>query len=201
MEVYILFGVIILGCIISLLKNKKPNVNTNSIKNVDTIYYKDLEEKLKEEKSTDGWGVTFNVLIDLFGEERKAKLIIRTENEISDKQRETYYKFIEKWNKNFQTQIIEKVIKYYNEDEKFAYGPDDEEELKEWFPDINTVDEMIKQLELQEIIIPEDFLTKNERWIYLTFNHKWGHDINDNGIGIKFVNEEINEIGFKSIAY
>lgn len=60
---------------------------------------------------------------------------------------------------------------------------------------------MIKQLELQEIIIPEDFLIKNERWIYLTFNHKWGNDINDNGIGIKFVNEEIKEIGFKSIAY
>ena len=39
------------------------------------------------------------------------------------------------------------------------------------------------------------------RCIYLTFSKKWGNDTEDNGIGVKIVNEEITEIGFKEIAF
>ena len=39
------------------------------------------------------------------------------------------------------------------------------------------------------------------RCIYLTFNKKYGNDTEDNGIGVKIVNEEVDEIGFKDIAF
>lgn len=60
------------------------------------------------------------------------------------------------------------------------------------------------QIELDGIIIPESFIMEDVaggRCIYPTFSKKWGNDTEDNGIGVKIVNEEITEIGFKEIAF
>lgn len=67
-----------------------------------------------------------------------------------------YHKFMLKELNDFRKEIAEKIIKYYNEEEKDSYGPEDKEE----------------------------------------FNKKYGNDTEDNGIGVKIVNEEVAEIGF-----
>ena len=112
-------------------------------------------------------------------------------------------KFIEKWN-DLQKEIVEKIIKYYNEEEKGSYGPEDKEEFNKWWPEINTIDELSHQIEFDGIIIPEAFIMEDVaggRCIYLIFNKKYGNDIEDNGIEVKIVNEEVAEIGFKNIVF
>lgn len=125
------------------------------------------------------------------------------DEEIADLQYETYEKFKEKWNE-LQKEIAEKIIKHYNEEEKGSYGPEDKEEFDKWWPEINTIDELLNQIELEGIIIPEAFIMEDVaggRCIYLIFNKKYGNDTEDNGIGVKIVNEEVAEIGFKDIAF
>ena len=121
-------------------------------------------------------------------------------------QYEAYAKFMEKY-KTIQARIAEKILVYYNEEEKGAYGPDDPEESKEWWPEINTVDELADKLHLEFIIIPEAYRMNNvrnkgKRCVYVLFSRDWGgEDSDDNGVAIKLHNEEIVEAGYKDMAY
>lgn len=101
-----------------------------------------------------------------------------------------------------QTKLVESLIKYYNEKERFSYGPDDEKELAEWWPEIETEDALLQAITLETIIVPEDFMMSQGRCIYLLFSRIWGgEDFDDNGIGVCFINEEIDEIAYKDIAF
>lgn len=121
-------------------------------------------------------------------------------------QYEAYAKFMEKY-KTIQARIAEKILVYYNEEEKGAYGPDDPEESKEWWPEINTVDELADKLHLEFIIIPEAYRMNNvrnkgKRCVYVLFSRDWGgEDSDDNGVAVKLHNEEIVEAGYKDMAY
>lgn len=112
-------------------------------------------------------------------------------------------KFKEKWNE-LQKIVVERIIKYYNEEEKGSYGPEDKEEFNKWWPEINTIEELLEQIEFDGIIIPESFIMEDVaggRCLYLLFSKKWGNDTEDNGIGVQIINEEITQIGFKEIAF
>lgn len=150
------------------------------------------------------FGYEGEISISFFEKDINVDLIVNVEDEeISDIQYETYEKFKEKWNE-LQNDVAKEIIKYYNEEEKGSYGPDDKEEFDKWWPEINTVDELLNQIELDGIIIPySDIIEDVEggRCIYLTFNKKYGNDTEDNGIGVKIVNEEVTEIGYKEIAF
>lgn len=152
----------------------------------------------------EGFGYEGEILIDFFGKDMNVDLTVNVDDEeFADLQYETYEKFKEKWN-NLQKEIAEKIIKYYNEEEKGSYGPEVKEEFDKWWPEINTIDELLNQIELEGIIIPEAFIMEDVaggRCIYLIFNKKYGNDTEDNGIGVKIVNEEVAEIGFKDIAF
>lgn len=152
----------------------------------------------------EGFGYEGEMSIDFFGKDVNVDLTVNVDDEeIVDLQYETYEKFKEKWN-DLQKEIAEKIIKYYNEEEKGSYGPEDKEEFDKWWPEINIIDELLNQIELEGIIIPEAFIMEDVaggRCIYLTFNKKYGNDTEDNGIGVKIVNEEVDEIGFKDIAF
>lgn len=71
-----------------------------------------------------------------------------------------------------------------------------------WWPEINTVDEVKEKIDFDGIIIPNPFIMEGKgRVIYLTFNKKWGDpDFDEDGLGIKLVNEAIVEIGYRDIA-
>lgn len=100
-----------------------------------------------------------------------------------------------------QDNLIEALIKYYYEDQYRTYGPEDEEELKEWWPEIKTREALLQAVTPEMIVIPPDY-GQDTRSIYLLFSRIWGgDDPDDNGIGVHYVNEEIDEIGYKDMAF
>ena len=123
------------------------------------------------------------------------------ETEITNAQRQAYTCFMEKWN-SIEPVLVESLINYYNQQEKYSYGPEDEEEAALWWPDINSYEELVINVTPETVIIPPDYLLDKGRRIYLLFDRKWGgDDLDDNGIGVCFLNEQISEIGYKDIAF
>lgn len=149
-------------------------------------------------------GFQGEIKVDFLGTTVKPILIIQTEDDkIDDIQYESYNNLIENWDK-IQHNVMKRILKYYNDEEKGSYGPDDKEEFDRWWPEINTISEMEKQIELDGIIIPYASMMDDVylgRCVYLTFSKKYGEDIDDNGIGVQIINEEIKKIGYKDIAF
>lgn len=125
------------------------------------------------------------------------------QTEIAQIQRETFQCFMDKW-PALQSELIEALIRYYNEEERFAYGPEDEEELAEWWPEIETKEALLQAVTIESIVIPREPIMdiKGGRCVYLLFSRSWGgEDWDDNGIGVCILNEEIDEIAYKDIAF
>lgn len=151
-----------------------------------------------------------NLTMDFFGTETSLKLMIQTSyeqvEEVRESQYAAYQRFMEQW-PALQKPMAEAIIQYYYRDEYRSYGPDDEEEMKEWWPEIQTVDDLLKQIALETLLIPPDYIMQRaydgKRVLYLLFTHKWGKDMeyDNNGIGVAFHNEELYEIGFQDIAF
>ncbi len=156
----------------------------------------------------DGFYWNGHVKLDFFGEERQLGLIVDSsfgeQTEVSDLQHKAYYFFLEKW-PGLQEAVIQEVIRYYNEEGRFAYGPDDPEEFAAWWPEIETVEEMRRWVTLETVVIPSDGIMRDvyegKRCLYLLFSREWAEDPNNNGVGIQLLNEEITESGFQGIAF
>lgn len=126
------------------------------------------------------------------------------QTEVSDLQHGAYQSFLEKW-PGLQEAVVQEVVRYYNVEERFAYGPDDPEEFAAWWPEIETVEEMRKWITLETVVIPSDGIMQavydGKRCLYLLFSRDWAEDPNNNGVGIQLLNEEITESGFQDIAF
>ena len=123
------------------------------------------------------------------------------QNEITERQKEAFHCFMEKW-AELQELLVTALLEYYNEEERFSYGPEDEEEAGEWWPEIETKEALLKAVTLESVIVAEDFMMDKGRCIYLLFSRIWGgEDLEDNGIGVCFINETIDEIAYKDIAF
>ena len=148
------------------------------------------------------------IKLDFFGTEKEVGLMIdscyESQTEISERQKESFYSFLKKWPELQQT-IVKEIIRYYNEEERFSYGPDDPEEAAAWWPEIETVEEMRKWISLDSLVIESDKIVEScragKRCLYLLFSYQWAEDYDGNGIGIRLLNEEISQIGFQDIAF
>lgn len=145
--------------------------------------------------------------LDFGGTSYNIELLISKSSEesgITERQKEAFQCFMEKWPK-LQSKLIEALIKYYNEEERFAWGPDDEVEFETWWPEIETRDALLQAVTPETMVIPWDFTmekVKGGRYVYMLFSRTWGgEDWDDNGIGVGFLNEEIDEIAYKDIAF
>ena len=153
------------------------------------------------ELTEDYYGWQGKKAIDFGGNTYTVELWIKGDDEIAKIQKEAFNCFMEKWSQ-LQEKLIESLIKYYNEEERFAYGPDDEEELAEWWPEIKTKEALLQAVTLETIVVPEDFLMDDGRCIYLLFSRTWGgEDDENNGIGVRCIDEKIDEIAYKDIAF
>ena len=153
------------------------------------------------ELTEDDFGWQGKQKIDFGGSTYTVDLWIKGEDEIAKIQKKAFNCFMEKW-PQLQEELIEALIKYYNEDERFAYGPDDEEEAAEWWPEIETKEALLQAVTLETIVVPEDFMMEEERCIYLLFSRIWGgEDSDDNGIGVCYIDEKLDEIAYKDIAF
>ena len=111
-----------------------------------------MTDQVFGELDFDGFYWNGHINLDFFGEERQLNLIVDSsfgeQTEVSELQHEAYHSFLEKW-PGLQEAVMQKVIRYYNEEERFAYGPDDPKEFAAWWPEIETVEEMCKWVTLE----------------------------------------------------
>lgn len=150
-----------------------------------------------------GWKWQGSITINFSGETHDVELKVQgnEQTEITERQKDAFNRFIDKFPK-IQDKIIDALIKYYNKEERFSYGLDSEEGMEKWWPDIKSKDELLKAVTLESIVVAEDYIMDKGRTIYLLFSRRWdGEDLEDNGIGVKFVNETINKIAYKDIAF
>ncbi|MGM9946324.1 MAG: DUF6985 domain-containing protein [Lysinibacillus sp.] len=153
--------------------------------------------ELQQEDDCGWWGKR---TIDFSGKQCSVDILIHGE-EITQRQEIAFACFMEKWT-TLQEYLIGALIKYYNEEERFCYGPEDEDEMKEWWPEIETKEALLQAITLETIVVAWDFAQEDKRSIYLLFSRTWGGaDDDDNGIGVHYVNEEIDEIGYKDMAF
>lgn len=85
-----------------------------------------------------------------------------------------------------------------------AYGPSDEEEFNSWWPDIESIEDLKPLLHIDTIVVPEDYIMESMggRGMYVLFDRDWGgEDFDDNGVAVSIVDETIDEVGYKDIAY
>lgn len=107
-------------------------------------------------------------------------------------QYEEYSVFMEKLNDDFIIKILNTLLDYYKK-ERIELGYD--EETYEKYPPIETVEELLNHIRFESITV---FCTeKNKRQIGLTFECDWDEE---NGVGIYFVNEKIEDIGYQNVA-
>lgn len=53
---------------------------------------------------------------------------------------------LEKWNPELEKEVLDAFIKYYNEEMKLQWGPDDKEESKIYWPDIETHEQLLEAI-------------------------------------------------------
>ena len=125
------------------------------------------------------------------------------EEGIEQFQRDAFEALLEDWDE-MQHKIAKAILDYYNDEEKESYGPEDEEEFKKWWPDIDTEEEMMKILHLDSIIIGIEYVMESmgENPVYILFDRDWGgDDTDDNGVAVLVADGEVAEVGYKDIAF
>lgn len=163
-----------------------------------------LDKTFGEIEYDEDYVYTGKKILILGEEEQSVKVIIMcdAEEEISQFQRDAFEALIEEWDE-IQHKIADAILEYYNNQEKGAYGPDDETEYESWWPDIDTEEEMMKKIHLDSIVIESEYVmdSKGENPVYILFNRDWGgEDTEDNGVAVLIEDGEVTEVGYKDIA-
>ena len=65
------------------------------------------------------------------------------------------------------------------------------------YPPLDHTESILKMISLDMMVIPEDGIFDG-RCVCLAFSCSWDEE---NGLGIRFVNEEIDEIGYQDVAF
>ena len=130
-------------------------------------------------------------------------IICDEDEEISQFHRDAFEALIEGWDE-MQHKIAAAILKYYNDEEKGAYGPEDADEFKLWWPEIDTEEELLAKVHLDSIVIQSEYVmeSKGKNPLYVLFNRDWGgEDIEDNGVAVLIEDGEVTEVGYKCIAF
>lgn len=145
--------------------------------------------------------------ITFFGETQEIEILIgaKENEEIAQIQRDAYEELMDNWSE-MQHKIAKAILQYYNEEEKGAYGPDeeDEDEYAEWWPDIDSEEELVVKIHLDAIRIKKEHLMnrRGKNPIYVLFDRDWGgEDYDDNGVAVFIEDGEVSRVGYKDIAF
>ena len=139
------------------------------------------------------------------GDEQSVEVVIGCDDDedISQFQRDAFEALLEGWDE-VQHKIAAAILEYYNEEDKAAYGPEDESEFESWWPDIDTEEELVKKIHLDSIVIESEYVMEShgENPVYILFNRDWGgEDTEDNGVAVLIEDGEVTEVGYKDIAF
>ena len=159
-----------------------------------------------EVEYTEDYGFTANRRFIFGGKEQSAEVMIMCDDEeegITQFQRNAFEAFMQEW-EEIQHKISVSILRYYNEEEKESYGPEDLKEFALWWPDIDNEDELINRIHLESIVIGQEYVmeSKGKNPVYVLFNRDWGgKDMDDNGVAVLVADGEVIEVGHKDIAF
>lgn len=136
-------------------------------------------------------------------QEVEIRIGVEEEGKITQVQYDAYEALMQNW-ESVQHKLATSILQYYNEEEKESYGPDDETEMSEWWPDIDSEDELAEKIHMVAIIIKNEYLMElyGKNPIYILFDRDWGgEDLDDNGVAVLIEDGEVSEVGYKDIAF
>lgn len=162
-----------------------------------------MNEIFRNLEYTDDYGFEGQVSFKIFGLRSSVRLHICTDDDtIAASQDASFTELVNNLDV-IEERIANAVLEYYNSSEKDSYGPDDENQMKLWWPDINTAAEMKQHLSCDFItVFYTDTDAPDERiQIGIGFNRDWGgEDLEDNGVAVIIQDGFVKEVGFKDIA-
>ena len=134
------------------------------------------------------YGWVKDITIRFFDKESEISLIIDGEEdgEFDEEQYLAYQALIQNW-KDLQPILLQAILDYYKQ-KRHELGYDIE--LNENYPLIETLDQILEMISLDGITVPYGDIFEG-RDIGITFNCTW--DI-ENGLGIRLLNEQVNEV-------
>ncbi|MGE7218926.1 DUF6985 domain-containing protein [Priestia koreensis] len=131
--------------------------------------------------------------MDFFGTEVRVAVIVSGEDEeqFEAGQYGAYNFLIEKWDQ-LQQSILKAILDYYKQ-ERYELGY--EVEPNETYPLIETATQLLKQITLVGIFVPDNDLI-NLFDIGLTFDCTWDME---NGLGICLKKGEVTQVGYQDV--
>lgn len=132
--------------------------------------------------------------IEFFGGEVNIALMVDGEEdgEFSEKQYASYNTFKENWGA-IQQSILKPILDYYKQ-KRSELGYD--VSYNEKYPLIETNDKLLESIMLVGIYVPSARRFEG-RYIGLTFDCTWDEE---NGVGIRLINEEVARVGYQDVA-
>lgn len=103
-----------------------------------------------------------------------------------------YNSLMDNWGK-IQQDLLQPILDYYTQT-RHELGYDIE--FNEDYPLIESVDQLTEHITLVGISIPYDFL-RDGRDVGVSFDCSWDEE---NGLGIRLINEKIDEVGYQDVA-
>ena len=140
-----------------------------------------------------GWNGTIE--FNCFGRTEEVSLTISGEEDtpVTDHQRDSFKAFLETWDK-IMDDVAEAIGKYYiSLREELGY----DREYNICYPPVELPSDVLGMISLDQMVIPDDGIYDG-RCVCFAFSCSWD---DENGIGIRFLNEMIDEIGYQDIAF
>lgn len=132
--------------------------------------------------------------INFLGKETMIALIVKGDEDgkFDEEQYIAYKSLMEKWDE-LQESFLQPILDYYKQT-RYELGYDIE--FNENYPLIETIDKLLENIKLVGIVIPYAGSFEG-RDIGITFDCTWDEE---NGLGIRVVNEKVIEVGYQDVA-
>lgn len=143
------------------------------------------------------YGWVKNIELNIFGEKRVLQIVIDADEdaEFEDAQLKSYEDFFSDIHRRID-EAEQAVFKYYqNESPNFRAQYDNEEDIKKFAPEISGKKELYNLVTPKQIMFPMVF-DESQREAGFICDCSWEIE---HGLGIKFENNVITEIGFQDI--
>lgn len=140
-----------------------------------------------------GWGRY--TTIEFCGKEAEIALMVKGEEDgiFDEEQYLAYQSLVQNW-RQLQDDFLHAILDYYKQ-ERRELGYD--LEINENYPQIESTGQLLEMIILVGIVVPYGDLYE-ERDIGITFDCTWDME---NGIGIRLLNERVNEVGYQDVAF
>lgn len=132
--------------------------------------------------------------MNFLGKEYEISLLIKGDEDgkFDNEQYLAYQLLMENW-EQVQHSLLQPILEYYQEKrEELGYDI----EFNENYPLVETIDQLIEMITLSSIVVPYGDIYE-ERDIGILFHCTWD---DENGLGIRLLNEKVVEVGYQDVA-